>query len=730
MGVDSEAMAWLLAAFGVEAIFEELPEYVPVWIFDHTTQTKYLGNPTYKTGYEYLMDQFMRGPNAAFYGKGAPGTGARIVYGCLDRGRPANKDMESERRAKSKKKKERMPSPENENEESLLNDYRIPRATEWDSFIGNAYLTKRLIHYITMRLIGTTGCISDNLEKYTNEDNVLAKDFDVDKRDYTLPTGGGHMFCLFGGRLEFPKLDRPKGSEYPFPPSLLIFETLTREKKSRSRSDGTSAVAEYHRPTAGSAFEIGRRESEGDVLKAKLFMDGSVATENVRSVKMMSEGQGYTEEQLKNLLEGEVSCLFFSLNHASAGEKVVITTPDFDTLAMALLLVPDLLDPITFQPVSKIYVRMTLGRYKNKFIDVYRVWRNMYESRPLKENIDDVDISCDSTHAFDGADASVEYPSKLCALAAMCGTDYVDKFHGIGSKKTGFSDCEEVFDRAFSKKFLGSDIAGEIKNRTVPWVFFTFLKRYDEFCDFIAINRTENRNVAETVRKSIKVDVNETVFIDFVRAVYFEKYVKFVSGGDDRGENGSKVGSKRKRGFSIAGERPIKRIKYADENASAVSTKSRSSDKVNVDRLIAYLKARKDKRERLPVPRELRVRSRNLLWQMLYWFNSYRGNCSVLDPTTLYRNMPYYGWRIGKDGRCKFSKRVSKKPEKPIAPVMRHRIHEVKFRRFVESRRKEKKRQVDRHHKKSRAVENKLNESEAARFVSTLIGEEIYEDRQ
>ena len=70
------------------------------------------------------------------------------------------------------------------------------------------------------------------------------------------------------------------------------------------------------------------------------------------------------------------------------------------------------------------------------------------------------------------------------------------------------------------------------------------------------------------------------------------------------------------------------------------------------------------KRNRLPTKRKIRVSARHFLWQMEYLLTGYKADCSIIDPTTIYAELPYYGWTLDETGKCKVAERVSiKRPD-------------------------------------------------------------------
>lgn len=656
MGQDNPAVKPLLIAFGEGAVFKKLPESVviPVWLFDHTSHSKFLPTrfdnktksrvPT-TTGYEYLMECFLRKPINAF------NKNAIIVYVCLDRGSPVNKSIEHETRYANV---EPMKTPPNYfNSPALLNDYTMPDVknnNEWKTFIGNPQLYRRMVHYMTMRMIGTRGEIDEELQKYVCA--LSNDDYDDTLEDFTVNYLREKTLFLHGGRLRKPDPDRPRFYKHP-DPFLLEFKTVTTEIASTSTSNPKRA--------ATNKYDI------------------------KRSVKI---NRAYDPVVINNLLEGEVAALFYAQAHIERGDNVMIVTPDMDVLMMLLLSCPDRINPITGKFVCRVFVQLAVSTPGyTRFVDVHQLWYNIHSTRPLKR------MGAPGAPLRYKSRTSNEYVSKICSMCLLCGTDYVKNYClGITNKKGSFD--ETILEALFGKKNSRTSHHNEISTTTetmairknvealnfVPWIVHTFLKYYEEFEDMITISRYQEYNMSLKIRTCAKVDIDEDAFIRFTRRVYVEHYT---------------TSSVHKKQFEE---------KYGDDNSVENIKKFLNEDKI--EKLQERLAAKKRqeerlknpcakipktlivineaksmitiKRNRLPPPRKIRVTCRHLLWQLEYMLNGYKYNCSVIDPTTLYMELPYYGWFLS-SGKCKVAGRVSlKRPDADASKKKR-----VMDRRFV-----------------------------------------------
>jgi hypothetical protein len=638
MGQDNPAVKQLLLAFGDNAVTVDVPTgvHLPVWLFDHTCVLKY--PPTkfdaefkhrlpVTTGHEYVTECVVRALVSAYK------KGAVMVYCCFDRGSPINKSIEHEKRYKNVTPMETPPN--HHNEPALLNDYRMPGTTkkEWDSFIANPYLYRRMIHYITMRLIGTRGNIEEELLKYVRD--APKCDYNDELNDFTIDPYGSKMLLLHGGRLKMPEPNRPKFYRYS-EPFLLEFRTETSEVElSRSGSSTTRAF------------------------------------ETKRSVRI---NRGYDPNVIHNILEGEVAAVHYAQSHIEQCVSVVVVTPDIDVLMQYLLTCEDRIDPATGKFVCTVLVCLKVASDDSltRYVDVHKVWYNMHFRRPARPSKDISTFRSSCSH---------EYVTKICALLLLCGTDYVKKYcQGIKNKKGGFGEAfiDETFGSDFKTTTAGKKVTALL---FVPWVVYVFLKYVSEFENMITITRTTDYDKITRIRSDIKVDIDEELFIAFTRRVYVERYtcIDLPEGKAFRKKYGDKTSVKNVRRFLNEDKKKALDAKLATEARRDMRLATNPDAKrpkkiINTDRVKAMNKI---KRNRMMPARKIRVSSRHLLWQIEYMANGFKSNCAIVDPTSLYKELPYYGWVLDGEGKCRVAARVSLK---------RPNVNEIKKRRVADRR--------------------------------------------
>lgn len=687
MGQDNPAVKQTLFAFGEGAIFKELPQncVFTVWIFDHTSHLKYLPRDYKKkekspltNGYDYVMNFFIKRPAKAFR------KGANFVYICLDRGSPINKSIEHKKRYKGVVP---METPlDYHNSPSLINDYQmtIKNDNEWKSFISNPFLYRRLIHYITMRLIGTRGNIDDALKEYI--ENSSSYDYNDNLDDFTLDPYGDKSLFLHGGRLSKPDPNRPLYYTHP-EPFLLEFKTKTM-KTILTESNRVNTVKNTMEKTPDDKkrknYDINESDTTGLNSKEpfnkktklnngngngssygkyteKITEYSNTIYETKRSVTIRRD---YNQMILNNLLEGEVAAMYYAQMHIERGENVMFESPDIDMLMMLLLSCPDRLDPVSGNFICNVFVHLKVSTPGlSRYVDVHKLWVNIYQSKPMP-----IPKQVPSK-VFKKFENTSEYVSKICAMCLLCGTDYVKNYcKGVTNRKDGF--IEDLFkNTTCGTDFIETKIGKSVMDvKPVPWIVYVFLKYYEEFDEMITIyrnNSSVNFNVIETIRNISKVDINEDLFIKFTHRVFTESIIEGVQKNKFKQKYGDNNSIKNIRTFlyedkKLELQKKLETERKRDERLKNPNAKVPKKI-THTDEAKAMTKI---KENRLPPKRKIRVSSRHLLWQMEYMLNSYKTNCTIIDPTTIYIELPYYGWIISTSGYCKVAARVPiKRPD-------------------------------------------------------------------
>lgn len=755
MGISSDFKKWLLTIFGTKATSTTPPrDGTVVVIFDHTNQLKMLKtNATFNTGYDYLYKQILAPVDKEFE------LGARIVYMCFDRGAPINKGMEHARRAKNTVPMEtptdgfkhvickmqrdnereydnRFTTDEtiekwvrkevNELDPSLLNDYKMISPSDWKSFVSNRYLSMRLVHYLTIRMIGTRGEIHPFL--IDAREKSLQKDYNFKLPDYTITPGFDRELCLFGGRFRFPRSDQPNMFKTP-DPYLVSFKTVTRIKEEKegeqydSLSNSTTSSKYYDINTDVDMKDIdgsNREEEEEDedveewMLSSKVtkslntFKDyskrphtaefnnrhpkrvitntpsssspHSVCYETIRTVTPYLHTLDCTQEQLTNLLEGEVSSVFFALGHIKRGENVMIISSDGDTLMMLLLLCPNLIDPLTGLFKATIYVCLIVGGVR-QYINVNKLWYNINVIRPCISPLND---------SFIYHNDSYEFVSKLVAVGILCGdTDYVKGYcYGINCKTDGLKDAPLVdwgfpllndlhsMKTSFSSSTKNSDKTHAGSNTTsvlstpIPWPMYTFLKYFNTdggISNFLTIKRSSKQlNIHRSLSKPLYIEVDEEKFINFTKLIYVENYSRSKVYRDIYEVNPPRIEDTREYLYKASKRAPVETMNSKkNQTKTALVAISQGKIKTLKGNWITESALKKHKKERIPPARKIRVLSRHFLWQLLYYCNSFRSNCTLTDPTLLINDLPYYGYIILGNNKCGIAKRVALKNQPP-----------------------------------------------------------------
>jgi hypothetical protein len=195
------------------------------------------------------------------------------------------------------------------------------------------------------------------------------------------------------------------------------------------------------------------------------------------------------------------------------------------------------------------------------------------------------------------------------ALSILVESDFTkDYCYGIG---------DMVINKFFTPrpdikgKFIESD-----EHFHIPYIFFTFFNNPHKYRHlFMYKNNTRDQSINP-------IHINEDLFITFTRECYYHKYKKTVA---------SNLGK--------------------DENSVVIND-------------IRNHLSQKNEKTRMAPQAKIRVKCRNLLWTLNYWFNKHKSNGEFPpSPILQFNNLPIYGWIQSTEFSCKQATKVSKLPE-------------------------------------------------------------------
>jgi len=681
-----------------------------VIIMDHTRTIKFLREGC-TNGRKFVQQQFLKDAN--MYHK----LGSSLVYLCMDRGSPSNKSIEH--RSRYAKKEAPFCGPARDDVSTPLNDFTAPKpGKEFESVCNDPQWAKRINYYITRRLVGNTGIIhplvKEILDNGFHKEN-MALDYDDWIGNYeknVLPDTKPYMEGLFDyafpkdsteANIANTKYDRNHYEKYQSGVSEPSTPAKTEDCKRKRDLEFIWPVQQNfagdvmtpldYKPAPGKTLCLhGGRLQYPSALQSGHFAYSepylltfeSIIHNNESVVRKVGFSSHHRTETINQLLEGEMAAVYYALNHLNSGDDVLITSGDGDLLLMLLMSSIDRIDPVTGVFKSRLF--LCLEHQNNRtFIDLNQMWTNMRQSlRPCSALVGESNFSAN-------ADA-YEFAAKLCAIGCLSGTDYVQNYcPGIKTRTQGLETetmARKVFTEEFIRK-LRHDPAADIKmqpkkgdigivvggggggNRTIkktttannensvltvpiPWALYTFLNHYDEFQTMIKFKRKLSNNsiglvsLPDLTFLPVDVTIDESKFIAFTQCIYLEKYKKPFGISDN--VIGATDGDSR--------TKAVKTVRFGlyDKKLAKID-----SDAVKSKWSLLQIQEKKNnvKKTRMQTKRTIRLKCRQLMWQLAYYYNGYRGDCRVPNALALYKELPYFGWCVNSEGLCTHAKRVS-----------------------------------------------------------------------
>lgn len=656
-----------------EMVNEEDIRTPPVVIIDFTYVTKYF--PELATGEEFYKHQFV--PQFEKFFK----SGAKMVFLVFDTGSPPNKYEEHEKRygklikaetPRSPKDIMKMCHPQAENFfekriesfvayerenlkknqftdrydtddiENLLKDRNsknyeniltnlsnsdpavlllftdevFPSKLYAQSAMANNQLRKEFMHYVSQKLI-----FDETDQKTLYSSGVYKKPFSrTTLRGFTPPLNC--VLCVHGAKMSKPHRD---GSQTPSDDHLYVIKNaLISENNSGSVFD----------------FENPSRDNCNMLLKSK------------RSVE--TADFDHPPEILKKLGEGELTCKYYSLKHMY--EDQLIVTGDGDLIPICLLASRYRLDATKLNFSNNLFLLLKNRELKTKkkpavkdrlknlqnhsgdlFVDVNKLYREVTQRGPLAE--------CEDATAT------------LAAITVLVKSDFIKNF-GQGIKGCSsatqtpwmmfpFLECPETYAKMivvrsadihipwYGKPHLDAGMA--VRNS------FLFSKKSNDQHDKFTTGEANVANDILEKMKKVKVEVDPELFYRYVCHVYVAKY-----GSTKVMQN---MISKRIASLEI----------FAAHNDETLDPEYKL--KIKVDCVREHLS--KSKSNSMMSKEEILSYSRRVTWVLDYWLNSYRGDCTYMNPTETYNGLSVHGWLKSNDGTfsCRSTAKVS-----PINP--------------------------------------------------------------
>jgi hypothetical protein len=533
------------------------PNDVHVTLFDCTSKMKDYPEYIVKNGNDYIFKYVLY---EAITFLGMDGC-SEAFFMCFDRGSPANKDNEHSNRYKNLNFSDLDKIGD---DKIYISDNYIIDKKEWPLFANDKKLKQELIHYITTKIIDVQDLSLSNSSSTVNSRASL--------KHYVPPEN--KILFLFGGILEkptFPRRDRKSRR----PDAELYY--VTNEKQTHLSND------------------------DDDVIYGQ--------TSNYKRISGIYKpiDECYKLDEQLELLEGELSCIYFSKPYIKSGKNILFITGDGDLLLQLLLTSKDRLNES--------------GGFKNK----------IYLRLLVHDGFEDVDINslfilmCEDP-LFKNNGIS-DPPIYITLASCLIKNDYYSNFcNGIGNLNVSGCEC--------------------------PIILYSLLSMLCEFKDILSILPARRTNFEE-----VSIFINEDLFIKFVYSIYVIKYkslaLKKIEKNTPKSEKFNFKNS-----LSILDE-----LQLMIPNSCKINTfSSHRITKKDIKMVNDYLNGLNSIKNRILSKDRMRVYCRMTEWILIYYYNSYRGKCKIISPLSTFDQESYYGWTISiSDNKCICSEKVSKK---------------------------------------------------------------------
>jgi hypothetical protein len=540
------------------------PNDVQVAIFDCTSKLKNYPEFVVKNGLDYIH-KYVLYEAVTFLGMD---TGTEAFFLCFDRGSPANKDSEHANRYRDLKFHNIMDISDDKifiDDETIISQNN----DEWKLFANDKILKQELIHYITKRIVDFPDESNDDNQCLMIDDELYTH---PKKKKYVYTPPENKMLFLFGGMRDTPNPKRR--------------ERLTK------------------RPDHELYYVGNEKVTTNELEEEDIYYLNSKSTYKRISGIYSPRDNSYKQEEQQELLEGELSCLYFAKPYIYSGKNILFISVDGDMLLQLLLLSKDRLNENgTFK--NKVYLRLLLhGTYED--IDINSLFILMCEDPLFKNN----GIS----------DPPVYYTFASCLIQ----NDYFkNPCFGIKNVKISGIECN--------------------------YILYSILSMLGDYKNLIEITPIKRNNFEQ-----VSISINEAQFIKFIQSVYVIKYKNLALKKMEKNTPKSKR-MELKNSLSLLDE--FEMIMPSGVTKNFVPHQITQK---HITMVRQYLMDLPKINNRMISDEKMRVFCRMTEWIFLNYYNSWRGNCKIPSPLSTLDRESYYGWTISiVDNKCVTAERVS-----------------------------------------------------------------------
>jgi hypothetical protein len=487
----------------------------------------------------------------------------------------------------------------------VMTDFVAPHSKSWDSVMKNHQLKKEIMHYLTCKLV----CDPSNPDTYTSgvyKKRQISSKLAIEQpltAGYT-PANGG-IFCIHGGQSLKPSRDRELNKSLQSDDFLV---TVSAQVDTSNQLGGMSTF---------------RRE-------------------------VSNADHHHPREIVGNIGEGEIGCMYYSMQHR--GEDQLIVTGDGDVMFIALLASRYRLadDMQTFK--NKVFVLLRIPNRTTKYTQRVTQAKKTDAAESLYVDINklynETLFKGDFSHCVDPIATQV-------AVFSLMKNDFIK---GYASGLTGGVEPEtqtpwvalplvkankQKYKNMIRIVYPSTRLPGSAKPNLEARQSASFFNSGDGNGIQNAYEQFLLGQMLEETMETPEVIIDEDLFVAYTKECYYWKYCST-----------GKV------------QNAAKKI-IAKEKAQKGELTFNQELVIYLKLIEAHTNTFKKVNDRMMSDRMIRAFARRLKWLLTYWSSSYLGKCAYPNPCETYMGKSYYGWKRSSETyvTCEATDDIS--PEKP-----------------------------------------------------------------
>lgn len=531
----------------------------------------------------------------------------------------------------------------------VFTDEVYPSKLRLKTVMSNSQLRREFMHYISQKML-----FDESDAKTLFSSGVHMKKFSLNReRGYVPPPNC--VLCIHGAQATKPQRD---GSYASADNHLFVINN--------------AVVSPRENPNALYDFE--RFETATTTTTTREFnFNGSSSFPKTKRTIFKADAD-HPPEILKNLGEGELSCTYYSLKHMSDNQLIV--TGDGDLIPICLLASRYRMNPAKTNFLNSVFLLLKCREGKTKINKKMTTTSGKPDRTTiLKSHSGDLFVNVNELHdkvTKTGPFSKCADPVAVMSLVTiLIKSDFVKNFgYGIKGCQSETQTPWMILPFLENPENYRDLVIVTSPEIHVPWYgrphleaetsarhSFLFPKKETVNYDKFTPKETELANGLSDKIKRVKVIVDDELFYRYVCHVYVSKY------------SSTKV-------VQTAIKRKMDQIKK-----SMFCTGWRMDSNLELDIKVGCVREHlsKSKLNVMMSKGEILSYSRRVSWVLDYWLNSYRGDCSYMNPTETFEGLSVHGWCKSTSGNftCRSTAEVS--PTYPYRSVFERDAYSKHF---------------------------------------------------